>query len=72
MMNIPVFETILKAHHWDFCQLQLNYMDMNIQAGQKGVDLANQLGVPLVVMDTNQRWEFSNPSSRCNKDVSRL
>ncbi len=47
----PVFETILKAHHWDFCQLQLNYMDMNIQAGQKGVDLANQLGVPLVVME---------------------
>ena len=26
-------------------------MDMNIQAGQKGVDLANQLGVPLVVME---------------------
>ena len=47
----PVFETILKAHHWDFCQLQLNYMDMNIQTGQKGVDLANQLGVPLVVME---------------------
>ena len=26
-------------------------MDMNIQAGQKGVDLANQLGVPIVVME---------------------
>lgn len=47
----PVFEKILKAHDWDFCQLQLNYMDMNIQAGQKGVDLANQLGVPIVVME---------------------
>lgn len=49
--EFPVFEEILKAHHWDFCQLQLNYMDMSIQAGQKGVDLANELGVPLVVME---------------------
>ncbi len=47
----PVFEEIIKYHSWDFCQLQLNYMDMNIQAGQKGVDLANQLQIPLVVME---------------------
>lgn len=46
-----VFEDIIRYHHWDFCQLQLNYMDMGIQAGQKGVDLANELGVPLVVME---------------------
>lgn len=46
-----VFEEILKYHSWDFCQLQLNYMDMGIQAGQRGVDLANELGVPLVVME---------------------
>lgn len=46
-----VFEEIIKAHQWDFCQLQLNYMDMGIQAGQKGVGLANELGVPLVVME---------------------
>lgn len=47
----PVFEEILTSYHWDFCQLQLNYMDMNIQAGQKGVDLANKLNIPLVVME---------------------
>lgn len=46
-----VFEEIVRYRKWDFCQLQLNYMDMNIQAGQKGVDLANELGVPLVVME---------------------
>lgn len=46
-----VFEEILRYRQWDFCQLQLNYMDMGIQAGQKGVDLANELGVPLVVME---------------------
>lgn len=46
-----VFEEIISYHHWDFCQLQLNYMDMNIQAGQRGVDLANKLNVPIVVME---------------------
>ena len=46
-----VFEEIIRYHDWDFCQLQLNYMDMGIQADQKGVDLANELGVPLVVME---------------------
>ena len=49
--TFDVFEEIIKSHHWDFCQLQLNYMDMGIQAGQKGVELANELGVPLVVME---------------------
>lgn len=46
-----VFEEIIRYHNWDFCQLQLNYMDMGIQAGQRGVDLANELNVPLVVME---------------------
>ena len=32
-----VFEEIIRYHQWDFCQLQLNYMDMGIQAGQPGV-----------------------------------
>lgn len=49
--EFEVFEEILRYHSWDFCQLQLNYMDMGIQAGQRGVDLANELGIPLVVME---------------------
>ena len=49
--EFQVFDKIIHHYPWDFCQLQLNYMDMNIQAGQKGVDLANELGIPLVVME---------------------
>lgn len=45
------FEEILRARDWDFCQIQLNYMDQNIQAGLRGHDLALKLGVPLVVME---------------------
>lgn len=45
------FEEILRARNWDFCQIQLNYMDQNIQAGLRGHDLALELGVPLVIME---------------------
>lgn len=45
------FEEILRARDWDFCQIQLNYMDQNIQAGLRGHDLALELGVPLIIME---------------------
>ena len=45
------FEEILRARDWDFCQIQLNYMDQNIQAGLRGHDLALEQGVPLVIME---------------------
>ena len=47
----PAFEEILRARSWDFCQIQLNYMDRDIQAGLGGHDLALELGVPLIVME---------------------
>ena len=46
-----VFEEILKAHHWDFCQIQYNYMDTREQAGDAGYRLAEELGIPMVVME---------------------
>lgn len=58
--EFPVFEEIIKYHYWDFCQLQLNYMDMGIQAGQKGVELANELGIPLVVMEPIKGGSLAN------------
>lgn len=46
-----VFEKIITSRKWDFCQLQVNYMDRDIQAGPRGRDLAEALGVPVVVME---------------------
>ena len=42
---------IVTYRKWDFCQLQLNYMDMETQAGEKGLRLADELGIPVVVME---------------------
>ncbi len=46
-----VFEEILNAYNWDMCQVQFNFMDINNQAGLKGVRLAGEKGIPVVVME---------------------
>jgi len=45
------FENIINCRDWDFCQIQLNYMDANEQAGLKGYKLAEEKQVPLVIME---------------------
>jgi len=47
----PVFEEILNAYDWDFCQIQLNYMDIEHQAGLKGYHLATEKGIPVIIME---------------------
>lgn len=46
-----VFEEILRSRDWDFCQIQLNYMDTEEQAGGKGYRLTEEMGVPLIIME---------------------
>ena len=48
----PVFEQILQdAEHFTFCQIQLNYMDTEYQAGIKGLKLAAEKGLAVVIME---------------------
>ena len=49
--SYEVFEEILTHRAWDFCQIQFNYMDVDVQAGMKGYALAERLGVPVIVME---------------------
>ena len=49
--SYEVFEEILTSRKWDFCQIQYNYMDRQVQAGDEGCRLAEKLGIPLVVME---------------------
>ena len=49
--SYEVFEEMLNYRDWDFCQIQLNYMDTNEQAGLKGYKLTEEKQVPLVIME---------------------
>lgn len=49
--DYDTFERIATYCQWDFCQLQLNYMDTDEQAGMRGYALCEQLNMPVVVME---------------------
>ena len=49
--SYEVFEEVLNYRDWDFCQIQLNYMDTDEQAGLKGYKLTEEKGIPLVIME---------------------
>lgn len=47
-----VFDRILNGYDdWSFCQLQYNYMDVNEQAGRRGVLEAAEKGLGVIVME---------------------
>ena len=45
------FEYIIKDSDWDMVQIQYNFMDVENQAGTKGLELAGSLGIPVVIME---------------------
>ena len=45
------FEYIIKDNDWDMVQIQYNFMDVDHQAGTKGLELAGSLGIPVVIME---------------------
>ena len=60
------FEEVLRGRDWDFCQIQYNYMDTEEQAGDKGYALAEELGIPLVIMEPVKGGSLANFSDDIN------
>ena len=49
--NTDMFLKVLAAYDWEFCQIQYNYMDETSQAGRRGLQAAQERGVPLMIME---------------------
>lgn len=58
--SYEVFEEMIHYRDWDFCQIQLNYMDTEEQAGLKGYQLAADKGIPVVVMEPVKGGSLAN------------
>lgn len=61
--GFDAFAEIITAYDWRMAQIQYNYLDIANQAGDRGIALAKERGVPLVVMEPLRGGALARPSA---------
>lgn len=59
--NFDMFETALRIYDWDFCQIQMNYLNHDKEATLEGMKLAASKRIAVVVMEVLCGGKLANP-----------
>ncbi|MDE5983869.1 MAG: aldo/keto reductase [Eubacterium sp.] len=49
--TIEDLKNIVAAHHWDFAQIQMNYLDWKNQDAKTQYEILTEAGIPVIVME---------------------
>jgi len=59
-----VFKEIIDYYHWDCCQIQHNYIDINFQAGTKGLKYAGSKNIAVIIMEPIRGGKLAIPEHK--------
>lgn len=67
--DISLWKEIIDTYDFDFCQLQLNYLDENYQAGLEGLKYAKSKGLYTIIMEPLRGGQLANLPESITKNL---
>lgn len=65
--TIEDLREIVSAHHWDFAQIQMNYLDWKNQNAEEQYKILTDSGIPVIVMEPVRGGKLADVSPEVNR-----